>query len=146
MTRYILLLLCYLLFPAQAAGQALEVFPRAIDMKLKAISPEIHESSQDFLQIQIKTGLLKGSRWRLWIKTVVPPHAFGKRFEPEALSWTARPPFISRSLLPNTKVLVGQGPIDGRTVKGRLIWRAGKGALAAGTFKGRVMLMLEECP
>ncbi|MCP4665620.1 MAG: hypothetical protein GY849_04560, partial [Deltaproteobacteria bacterium] len=126
--------------------RALEVFPRAIRMELKAVGLEQFQSTQDFLHIRIQTRLLKGSRWRLWIQPVVPPESFGKIFRAEALSWTARPPFISHSLFPNEKAIVGQGRIDGRTVEGRLIWRAGNGAQAAGEYRGRVMLILEELP
>lgn len=146
MIRWIVFLLTFLVFPSVAFGQALEIFPRTIDLEIRAVGLDLFKSSEDFLQIRIETRSLNGKKWRLWIKIVVPPESFGKRFRPEALSWTARSPFISGSLLPSEKVLVGEGLIDGRTVEGRLVWRAKEGTQTAGKYRGRVMLILEELP
>jgi HAE1 family hydrophobic/amphiphilic exporter-1 len=44
------------------------------------------------------------------------------------------------------EVIIGEGPINGRVFEGRLIWRAGDGALSAGDYRGRIMLILEEIP
>lgn len=146
MIRLVLSLLGILLLPSLASAQALQVFPRTIDLEISDLGLEQVESTVDFLQIRIDTGLLQGSKWRLSVEVTVPPESFGKTFRPEVLSWTARPPFISRNLLPNQKVIIGEGPINGRVVEGRLIWRAGDGALSAGDYRGRIMLMLEEIP
>jgi len=144
--RWIVFLLCFVLFPSAAFGQALELFPRTINLEMRPVGLDLFKSTEGFLQIRIETRSLHGSRWRLWIKMVVPPESFGKRFRPEALSWRARPPFISGSLLSNEKVLVGEGPIDGRRVEGRLVWQAREGPSTAGEYKGRIMLILEEWP
>ena len=146
MIRLVLSLLGILLLPSLASAQALQVFPRTIDLEISDLGLEQVESTVDFLQIRIDTRLLQGSRWQLSIQLVTPPESFGKTFRPEVLSWTARPPFISRNLLPNQKVIIGEGPINGRVVEGRLVWRAGDGALSAGDYRGRIMLILEEIP
>ena len=146
MIRLVLSLLCVFLFPSFAGAQALQVFPRSIDLQTSTLGLEQIESTEDFLQIRIDTSLLQGSRWQLSIQVVVPPESFGRTFKPEALSWTAQPPFITRSLLPNKPAIVGEGPIDGRTVEGRLVWRAGEGTQTAGVYRGRIMLILEELP
>jgi hypothetical protein len=146
MIRLVLSLLCFVLFPSVAGSQVLQVFPRTIDLRVSASGLDQVVSTEDFLQIRIDTRLLQGSRWQLSIQLVTPPESFGKTFRPEVLSWTARPPFISRNLLPNQKVIIGEGPINGRVFEGRLIWRAGDGALSAGDYRGRIMLILEEIP
>jgi hypothetical protein len=146
MTRLVLSLLYFVLFPSVAGSQVLQVFPRTIDLRVSASGLDQVVSTEDFLQIKIDTRLLQGNRWKLSIQLVAPPESFGKTFRPEALSWTARSPFISRNLLPNQKVMIGEGPINGRVVEGRLIWRAGDGAPLAGDYRGRIMLILEEIP
>ena len=141
MIRLVLSLLGILLLPSLVSAQALQVFPQTIELELEQV-----ESTVDFLQISIDTALLQGSKWRLSVEVTFPPQSFGKTFRPESLSWTARPPFISRNLLPNQKVIIGEGTINGRVVEGRLVWRAGDGALAAGDYRGRIILILEEIP
>lgn len=147
MMRLTLLLLWFLLPPSSAGAQALDLFPRTIGIEIRPTGMDAFESTEDFLQIRIQTDFLQGGRWRLWAEMVSPPASFGHEYNPEALSWIARPPFISRSMLPHQKVLVGEGPIDGRTVEGRLVWRATREAPASpGPFRGRVLFSLEELP
>lgn len=146
MMRWIILLLVLVAFPFYAVGQTLELFPRTMRLEIRPVGLDTFESSEDFLQIRIETRSLRGSRWRLWIQMIVPPESFGKRFRPEALCWIARPPFISGTLLSNEKMLVGEGPIDGRTVEGRLVWQARAEPPTAGEYRGRVLLILEEWP
>jgi len=146
MIRFLLSFLCLALFPSVVGAQVLQVFPRAIDLEIRNTDLDQIESTEDFLQIRIDTSLLKGSKWLLSIQLVTPIESAGQSFSPQALSWTARPPFISRALLPNAKVVVGEGPIDGRIVEGRLVWRAAEGTLSAGEYRGRIMFILEEIP
>jgi len=146
MIRLVLSLLGILLLPSLVSAQALQVFPQTIELEVSDLGLEQVESTVDFLQISIDTALLQGSKWRLSVEVTFPPQSFGKTFRPESLSWTARPPFISRNLLPNQKVIIGEGTINGRVVEGRLVWRAGDGALAAGDYRGRIILILEEIP
>jgi hypothetical protein len=146
MMRWVLPTLCLCLFPFAADAKQLEVFPNAITLELKSVDFDQVESNQAFLQIRIDTRLLRGSRWRLSLELVAPLESAGKRFRPESLSWTAQPPFVSRNLLSNQRVVVGEGPIDGRTVEGRLVWRAGGTLPSAEMFRGRVMVILEELP
>lgn len=131
---------------AAARGQALEVFPRCVELEVRTTGMENFESSRDFLQIRIDTSQLSGRKWRLWIQTAVPPESLGRRYRPEALSWTARPPFISGRLLSNDKVLVGEGPINGQIFEGRLIWKVNEAPLQASRYRGRIVLILEELP
>jgi hypothetical protein len=145
--RLTLSLLWFLAVPSSLGAQALQLFPHTISMEIVPTGMDTFESTQDYLQIRIQTDLLQGSKWRLWIEMVTPPESFGQAYSPEALSWTARPPFISRSMLPDQKVLVGEGPIDGRRVEGRLVWHATKSAPPApGAFRGRMVFTLEELP
>ncbi|MGE5310856.1 MAG: hypothetical protein ACM3MN_03865 [Nitrospirota bacterium] len=146
MIRWIALLLCLCLFPFAGAAKQLEVFPSAITLELKPTDFDQVESTQGFLQIRIDTRLLRGSRWRVSLELVLPLESAGRTFKAQALSWTAQPPFVSRNLLQNQRVIVGEGPIDGRTVEGRLVWRAGGGIPSAEQFRGRVMVILEELP
>jgi hypothetical protein len=146
MMRWILPILCFCLFPFAADAKQLEVFPNAITLELKPVDFDQVESTQGFLQIRIDTKLLRGSRWRLSLELVLPLESAGRTFRAQALSWTAQPPFVSRNLLPNQRVIVGEGPIDGRMVEGRLVWRAGGGIPSAEMFRGRVMVILEELP
>lgn len=146
MMRWILPILCLCVFASAADAKQLEVFPNTITLELKPVGFDQVESTQGFLQIRIDTRLLRGSRWRVSLELVLPLESAGKRFRPESLSWTAQPPFVSRNLLPNQRVIVGEGPIDGRMVEGRLVWRAGGGVPSAEMFRGRVMVILEELP
>ena len=146
MMRRILPILCLCLFPFAAEAKQLEVFPNTISLELRPLDFDQVESTQGFLQIRIDTRLLRGSRWRVSLELVLPLESAGRTFRAEALSWTAQPPFVSRHLLPNQRVIVGEGPIDGRTVEGRLVWRAGGGGSSAEMFRGRVMVILEELP
>jgi hypothetical protein len=139
-----ILFLCF--FPFAAEAKQLEVFPSAMTLELKPTDFDRVESTQGFLQIRIDTRLLRGSRWRVSLELVLPLESAGKMFRAQALSWTAQPPFVSSNLLPNQRVVVGEGPIDGRTVEGRLVWRAGGGIPSAQRFTGRVMVILEELP
>jgi hypothetical protein len=146
MMRWILPILCLCLSPFAAEAKQLEVFPNTITLELKAVDFDHVESNQAFLQIRIDTRLLRGTRWRVSLELVHPLESAGKRFRPESLSWIAQPPFISRNLLPNQRVMIGEGPIDGRIVEGRLVWRAGGGIPSAEMFRGRLMVILEELP
>jgi hypothetical protein len=146
MMRWILPILCLCLLSSAAEAKQLEVFPSAITLELKPTDFDQVESTQGFLQIRIDTRLLRGSRWRVSLELVLPLESAGRTFKAQALSWTAQPPFVSRNLLPNQRVIVGEGPIDGRTVEGRLVWRAGGGIPSAEQFRGRVMVILEELP
>lgn len=146
MMRWILPILCLCLLSSAAEAKQLEVFPSAITLELKPTDFDQAESTQGFLQIRIDTRLLRGSRWRVSLELVLPLESAGRTFKAQAVSWTAQPPFVSRNLLPNQRVIVGEGPIDGRTVEGRLVWRAGGGIPSAEQFRGRVMVILEELP
>jgi hypothetical protein len=146
MMRWILPILCLCLLSSAAEAKQLEVFPSAITLELKPTDFDQVESTQGFLQIRIDTTLLRGSRWRVSLELVLPLESAGRTFKAQTLSWTAQPPFVSRNLLPNQRVIVGEGPIDGRTVEGRLVWRAGGGIPSAEQFRGRVMVILEELP
>lgn len=146
MMRWIAPILCLCLLSSAADAKQLEVFPSAITLELKPTDFDQVESTQGFLQIRIDTRLLRGSRWRVSLELVLPLESAGRTFKAQALSWTAQPPFVSRNLLPNQRVIVGEGPIDGRTVEGRLVWRAGGGIPSAEQFRGRVMVILEELP
>ena len=58
MIRLVLSLLGILLLPSFANAQALQVFPRTIDLEISDLGLEQVESTVDFLQIRIDTGLL----------------------------------------------------------------------------------------
>jgi hypothetical protein len=134
------------LLPAMAGAQTLEVFPKTLELESPTAGLVEASGEREFLDIRFDTRGLQGERWQLWIEVTAPPESMGVRLPPEILVWTARPPFINGILLPDRPVLVGQGPIDGRPVRGRLIWRVDESAPAAGDFRGSILLTLEVFP
>jgi len=138
--------IAFSLFVSNAHAQSLVVFPKSVALEIVPLDFEAVTSTEGLLQLTVDTRVLRGSRWRLWIQTLIPPEYSGMRFNPEAISWTAQSPFVNGRLLPSQRVLVGEGPINGDRFNGRLVLRANEDAPTSGEYRGSFILALEEIP
>jgi len=129
-----------------ASAQNLDVFPETVRVEVAAAGLEGPARAEQDLIIRFETAGMQGSTWRLWLEMVAPPQSQEGTLPLELLTWQARRPFISGTLLPNERVLVGEGPIDGRPVSGRLIWSVQGQPPRPGSYIGRLQLILEEWP
>ena len=129
---------------SNAHAQPLVVFPRTVALEIVPLDFEAVSSTEGLLQVTVDTSVLQGNRWCLWLETLIPPEYSGMRFSPEAISWTAQPPFLNGRLLSTQRVLVGEGPINGNRYNGRLVIRANEDAPTSGEYRGSFVLILEE--
>ena len=141
-----LTLIAFSIFVSNAHAQSLVVFPKAVALEIVPLDFEAVTSTEGLLQVTVDTRALRGSRWRLWLETLIPPEYSGMRFRPEAISWTAQPPFLNGRLLSSQRVLVGEGPTNGDRFNGRLVLRADEDAPTSGEYRGSFILTLEEIP
>ena len=141
-----LTLIAFSLFVSNAHAQPLVVFPKTVALEIVPLDFEAVTSTEGLLQVTVDTRALRGSRWRLWFETLIPPEYSGMRFKPEAISWTAQSPYLNGRLLSTQKVLVGEGPINGDTFNGRLVLRADEDTPTSGEYRGSFVLILEEIP
>ncbi len=141
-----LTLIAFSIFVSNAHAQSLVVFPKAVALEIVPLDFEAVTSTEGLLQVTVDTRVLRGSRWRLWLETLIPPEYSGMRFRPEAISWTAQPPFLNGRLLSSQRVLVGEGPTNGDRFNGRLVLRADEDAPTSGEYRGSFILTLEEIP
>lgn len=98
------------------------------------------------VNIRIDTRRLSGQSWRLWIAPRANLEATPSSLPAQVIHWEGRTPFQNGTLLPNQRVLAGQGPIRGQLVEGNLIFWARGDAPAAGHFPIQLDFILETLP
>ena len=140
------ILIAFSILLSNAHAQSLVVFPRTVALEIVPLDFESVSSTEGLLQVIVDTRVLRGSRWRLWFETLIPPEYSGMRFRPEAISWTTQPPFLNGRLLSTERVLVGEGPINGKRFNGRFVIRSDEDTPTSGEYRGSFILILEEIP
>jgi hypothetical protein len=99
-------------------------------------------AGSNYVNVRIDTRSLRGRAWRLWI---APRGLSGGNptVPPQMIRWEVRTPFVNGTLLPQQRVLAGQGAIDGRVVQDNFIFFAKGEAVAAGIFTLPLEFILE---
>ena len=102
-------------------------------------------ASSNYVNVRIDTRSLRGRAWRLWI---APRGMSGGNpaVPPQVIRWEVRTPFVNGTLLPQQRVLAGQGAVDGRVVQDNFIFFARGEATAAGIFTLPLEFILEVVP
>jgi hypothetical protein len=102
-------------------------------------------ASSNYVNVRIDTRSLRGRAWRLWLS---PRGLSGGNptVPPQMIRWEVRTPFVNGTLLPQQRVLAGQGAIDGRVVQDNFIFFARGDATAAGIFTLPLEFILEVVP
>jgi hypothetical protein len=145
----VLLLPGLLLALGLTADSVLQISVDTINLNLR---PEIAArtgmpwmASTNYINVRIDTRSLRGNVWRLWLE---PRGLSGGNpsVTPQMISWQARTPFVNGTLLPQQRVLAGQGPIDGRVVQDNIVFFAQGDATSAGTFNLPLEFILEVLP
>jgi len=102
-------------------------------------------ASSNYVNVRIDTRSLRGRSWRLWI---APRGLSGGNpaVTPQVIRWEVRTPFVNGTLLPQQRVLAGQGALDGRVVQDNFVFFARGDATAAGIFTLPLEFILEVVP
>jgi hypothetical protein len=145
----LLLVPCLALALGFSRDAALQLSVDAIEVNLQ---PEIASragvpwmASGNYVNVRIDTRALRGRAWRLWI---APRGLSGGNpaVPPQVLRWEVRTPFVNGTLLPQQRVLAGQGAIDGRVVQDNFVFFARGDATAAGIYTLPLEFILEVVP
>ncbi|MBM4302050.1 MAG: hypothetical protein FJ121_11120 [Deltaproteobacteria bacterium] len=99
-------------------------------------------ASSNYVSVRIDTRSLRGRAWRLWI---APRGLSGGNptVPPQVIRWEVRTPFVNGTLLPQQRVLAGQGAVDGQVVQDNFIFFARGEATGAGIFTLPLEFILE---
>ncbi len=102
-------------------------------------------ADSNYVNVRIDTRGLRGNAWRLWIQ---PRGLSGGNpaVPPQCISWEARTPFVNGTLQPQQRVLIGQGPIDGRVAQDNIIFFSRGQVNAAGVYNLPLEFILEVIP
>ena len=146
---FLLLPLLALTLGLSPTGSPLDLSMAAIEVNLQPERPGRVEwpwaSKGNYVTVRIDTRLLRGVSWRLWL---APRGLSGGNpgVTPQMVRWEARAPFVNGSLLPQQRVLAGQGPIDGRVLQENFFFFARGEAQSAGDQTLPVDFILEVLP
>lgn len=128
------------------AGKLLEVWPRQIQVEVLPPGSQQLGLSRGGLaatiNLAIDTRQLGGQQWRLWLV----PRSRPAETPVEIIRWEGRPPLISGTAVPDSRVLAGQGTVDGRVVRSTLVFWTQGDLPRAGFFPVQFEFILERLP